>query len=83
MQGRIAKWNIRKVVGGIQFGISCHITRADQKGKAKNENFPETVAVLLWNENNTGGQREARYIFPSKDQGWKGVRKAASMGHLL
>ena len=82
-QGRVAKWNTSKMVGGIQFGISCQVKRAEPKGKAKGENFTETVAVLFRNEKKTVGHREARNFLPSKDQGWRGVRKAASMGHIF
>ena len=54
-----------------------------QEGKSKGENFKEAVAVYFKNEKNVSEKKGVQDFLPSKDQGWKGVRKAASMGHLL
>ena len=72
-QGSIAKWNTSKVVGGLQIKISCQAGRAENHARGKRENFTDTVSLIFENDKKRAGQY----------QGWKGVRKAALMGHLL
>ena len=57
--------------------------RRERKGKRNGENLTKSFAVMFGNEKKVNEQREIKHILPRKEHGWKGLRRAASMGHLL
>ena len=71
------------MVGGLQIKISGQAERAENHERGKRENFTETVSLIWGNENKRGNKTESTEPFTGRYQGWKGVRKAASMRHLL
>ena len=71
------------MVGGLQIKISCQVGRAENPGRGKRENLTETVSLFFGKENKRGDRTEATEPFAGRYKEWKGVRKAASMGHLL
>ena len=71
------------MVGRLQIKISCQVGRAENPGRGKRENLTETVSLFFGKENKRGDKKESTEPFLGGYQGWKGVRKAASMGHLL
>ena len=73
-QGRTARWEQSKVVGGLQIRISCQVGKVDQEGERRAGNFGDMVGMLFGSREN-GSQK--------KDQRWRGVRRAKSMGNLL
>ena len=62
-QGRIARWNTSKVVGGLQIKISCQAERAENHERGKRENLTETVSLIWGNENKRGNKTEATEPF--------------------
>jgi len=82
-KGKIARWNINKVVGDMQVIISCQVKKLEEKGKLHGDRFTEGVAGIFGNEAKKSEQKKMKNFLPRRDQGWKGVRKAASMGQLL
>ena len=49
-KGKIARWNMNKVVGDMQVIISCQIKRLEEKRKLHGDKFSEGVAGIFSNE---------------------------------
>ena len=79
----IASWHISKSVGEIKVSAFCQLKKIDLTRKRKGENITKSFAVMFGNEKKVNERREIRDILPRREDGWKGVRRAASMGHLL
>ena len=67
----------------MQIKILCQVERAENHARGKRENLEDTVSLIFGKENKRGDKKESTEPFLGGYQGWKGVRKAASMGHLL
>ena len=74
---------MNKVVGDMQVIISCQIKKLEEKRKLQGDKFSEGVAGIFGNETKKSEQKKMKNFLPRRNQGWKGVRKAASMGQLL
>jgi hypothetical protein len=73
-QGRTVRLEQSRVVGGLQVKISCQLGKVVHEGERGAGNFRDIVSMLFGVQEN-GSQK--------KDQGWRGVRRAKSMGNLL
>ena len=73
-QGRTVRLEQSRVVGGLQVKISCQLGKVVHEGERGTGNFGDIVGMLFGGQEN-GSQK--------KDQGWRGVRRAKSMGNLL
>ena len=71
------------MVGDMQVIISCQVKKLEEKRKLQGDKFSEGVAGIFGNETKRCEQKKMKNFLPRRDQGWKGVRKAASMGQLL
>ena len=81
----MASCNFSNVVGGIHVYFSCQVKKIGEKRKQKAENVKENMTQLFGNENEKrpSEMKGRKHFSPRAEQGWRGVRKAASMGHLL
>ena len=65
--------------------FSCQVKKIEENRKQKAEKMKENMTQLFGNgnEKKPSELKGRKHFSPRAEQGWVGVRKAASMGHLL